>query len=349
MIAVMAAFMLVLHMEYSNIMYARAASSTHADAIADSAAVYSQSYDYAYNQSQAEIMTTLLTAYNNGTTGRYELTSDLQFPADDTLTLTCHVQTYFYSPSLTGHDTFTVSDTSTVKSVDIWGDIFVVPDSLGHTSTPPPSFPPSGDAFDAATIDFFGFPGKVYSDLQIFDEKDAIFSEEEPPMEQPMEQPKASSEATAAKKESPSADNAKDEKPKEKPQKPSAAEAKTNTKENDKPFPPAKDKAAGKDAKAVKETAKDAVDEPATEKPAAEEPAADAAPKDEFDETIIVVGSMKRAGLSVRECYKQKPDSIRWIAYQLTGKPGVYQEQKDVCRRFLESIGDTEGEMGNAS
>lgn len=58
---------------------------------------------------------------------------------------------------------------------------------------------------------------------------------------------------------------------------------------------------------------------------------------------------MKRAGLSVRECYKQKPDSIRWIAYQLTGKPGIYQEQKDICKRFLESIGDTEGERGNAS
>lgn len=145
-IAVMAAFMLVLHMEYSNIMYARAASSTHADAIADSAAVYAQSYDYAYNQSQAETMMTLLTAYNNGTTGRYELTSNLQFPADDTLKLTCNVQTYFYYPSLSGHETFTVSDTSTVKSVDIWGDIFVVPDSLGHANTPTPSSPPVGDA-----------------------------------------------------------------------------------------------------------------------------------------------------------------------------------------------------------
>lgn len=89
--------------------------------------------------------------------------------------------------------------------------------------------------------------------------------------------------------------------------------------------------------------------ETAAKEAAVEETVVEEEPKDEFDTTIITVGSMKRAGLSVRECYKQKPESIRWIAYQLTGKPGIYQEQKDVCQRFLKSIGNTEGyEMSNA-
>ena len=66
-ISLLAAIMLVLHMECSNIMYASAVASTRSDMIADSAALYAQSYDYKYNKAQAETMATLLTAYNNGT------------------------------------------------------------------------------------------------------------------------------------------------------------------------------------------------------------------------------------------------------------------------------------------
>lgn len=147
-ISLLAAFLLVMHMEYSNIMYARTISSTRSDAIADSAALYGQSYDYQYNKAQSEIMTTLLTAYNNGASDRYELSSSLDFPADDTLSVTCWAETFFYFPGLTGHDLLTVSDKATVKSVDIWGDIFVVPDSLGHASTPPPV--PGGNGGDVS-------------------------------------------------------------------------------------------------------------------------------------------------------------------------------------------------------
>lgn len=143
-ISLLATVMLVLHMECSNIMYASAVASTRCDMIADSAALYAQSYDYKYNKAQAETMTTLLTAYNNGTSGRYELTSSITFPDDDLLTVKCDVQTFFYFPGLTGHETLTVSDEASVKSVDIWGDIFVVPDSVGHASSSS-ILPPTGD------------------------------------------------------------------------------------------------------------------------------------------------------------------------------------------------------------
>lgn len=144
-ISLMAAVMLVLHMECSNIMYASAVASTRSDMIADSAALYAQSYDYKYNKAQAETMATLLTAYNNGTSGRYELTSSISFPDDDLLTVQCNVQTFFYFPGLAGHDTLTVYDEASVRSVDVWGDIFVVPDSVGHASAPNTQ-PPTGDA-----------------------------------------------------------------------------------------------------------------------------------------------------------------------------------------------------------
>ena len=143
-ISLLAAIMLVLHMECSNIMYASAVASTRSDMIADSAALYAQSYDYKYNKAQAETMATLLTAYNNGTSGRYELASSISFPDDDLLTVKCDVQTFFYFPGLAGHETLTVSDEASVRSVDIWGDIFVVPDSVGHASSPGTT-PPVGD------------------------------------------------------------------------------------------------------------------------------------------------------------------------------------------------------------
>ena len=199
-------------------------------------------------------------------------------------------------------------------------------------------------AFDAAVIDFFGFPRKVYSDLQI--------DEGAPSNERPVkaaEQPKPSSKPAAGSKKAP-----------EPPAKdmdgdtPEAPATKGKASENEKPFPPADNKPAQGTTKAAKEAAEPvkkeaAAGETAAKETAEGETATEAAPKDEFDETIIVVGSMKRAGLSVRECYKQKPDAIRWIAYTLAGKSELYQSQKSVCQRFLQSIGDTEGEMGNAS
>lgn len=188
-------------------------------------------------------------------------------------------------------------------------------------------------AFDAAAIDFFGFPGKVYSDWQINDKQ--------------TEQSKVSSN-TAGNKEAAKSSGKATKEEKEAP----ATKGKAN--ENDKPFPAAETKAAQETTKAAKESKEPVkeettVKEAITEETAAVETTAEGTQKDEFDETIIVVGSMKRAGLSVRECYKQKPDAVRWIAYSLTGKAEIYQAQKDVCQRFLQSIGDTEGEMNNAS
>lgn len=91
-------------------------------------------------------------------------------------------------------------------------------------------------AFDAAVIDFFGFPCKVYSDLQI-NIKDKGFSTR--PDEKAVEQSKTPSMPVADKQEAAkqSAKAAKSEKAQEAPT------AKGETNENDKPFPPAETKA----------------------------------------------------------------------------------------------------------
>lgn len=59
---------------------------------------------------------------------------------------------------------------------------------------------------------------------------------------------------------------------------------------------------------------------------------------DEFDTTIIVCGSLKREGLSVRAAYEKKPDAIEWIAKNLPGKNDTFKAQKEICQRFLEHV-----------
>lgn len=192
-------------------------------------------------------------------------------------------------------------------------------------------------AFDSAAIKFFGFPSKVYSDLQI-----------EPgssPAPAPVTETKGKADAkkepkkgTAAKADAAgiSAEVTPEEPPKESAAAPAEDVSLGDTSDNGKPFP----------AKENKPKTAPAKETPA---PAAVVPdAPDAEDGDEFDKTIITVGSMKREGLSVRACYERKPEAIRWIAYTLSGKSELYKAQKDVCARFLQSIGDTEG-MENAS
>jgi len=123
------AFMSLI-MEYSNIQYCNTVSTTRADLIADSVAVYAQSYDYNYNERQAESMSELLTSYNNSTSTKFEIETRINFPETDTLELECIAYVRTYYPQLVGKYLFYLSNTSTVKSVDIYGDIFVIPGNL---------------------------------------------------------------------------------------------------------------------------------------------------------------------------------------------------------------------------
>lgn len=150
-------FLMILLMEFSNINFTRTVSTTRCDAIADSVAVYAQSYDYKYNQRQAENMLQLLTTYNNNASPAYELETTIQFPDEDVLKTTCKAKTEPYYPEIMGIDVVTVTNEATVKSVDIYGDIFVVPGDIaqeqheGMTHTPTDVVPGSGD--DIHTIE----------------------------------------------------------------------------------------------------------------------------------------------------------------------------------------------------
>lgn len=136
-LCVVMGYMMMLLMQYSDVRFAQDLAASRSDMIADSAAVYAQSYDYKYNKSQAEAMVTLLTTYNNQASDKYELTTKLAFPADDVLTIsaTVRVPKFFSSPGDEG--LFVVKDYAVVKSVDVFGDIFIVPESMGHASEPP--------------------------------------------------------------------------------------------------------------------------------------------------------------------------------------------------------------------
>lgn len=122
--------LMILYMVSANILYANSIAMTRTDAIADSAAVYAQSYDYKYNKSQAEIMTNLLTAYNNQSSDFYSISTGISFPDDNTMNVKCVVKTPTFYPDLMGGDQLYAFDESTVKSVDIYGDVLQVPEDI---------------------------------------------------------------------------------------------------------------------------------------------------------------------------------------------------------------------------
>lgn len=135
-ICVMAVFMMIMLMEFSNVRFVQDITSSRADMIADSVAVYAQSYDYKYNKSQAATMATLLTTYNNNASNKYDLTTNLSFSGDDVLTVKSTVKAPVFFPGLAGNEWLTAHDSSTVKSVNVFGNVFVVPESLGHKNEP---------------------------------------------------------------------------------------------------------------------------------------------------------------------------------------------------------------------
>lgn len=147
-LCVLMAFMMMLLMQYSDVRFAQDLAASRSDMIADSAAVYAQSYDYKYNKSQAEAMVTLLTTYNNRASNKYELTTSLAFPADDLLTVEAPVKVPKFFSDSEKDDLFIVKDSAAVKSIDVFGDIFIVPESMGgHAAEPTvPPTPGTGGA-----------------------------------------------------------------------------------------------------------------------------------------------------------------------------------------------------------
>lgn len=140
---------MLLYMCFLNIMYANTIAMTRSDAIADSVATYSQSYDYKFNHGQAIEMTTELVRLNNlqesqkpdnqrlytlanfqtRTLGKTGTAQGVQ----DTLLLDGEVQMRTFYPSfMGGTEAFCVKSHTEVSSVDIYGDVFVVPDDIGY-------------------------------------------------------------------------------------------------------------------------------------------------------------------------------------------------------------------------
>jgi hypothetical protein len=130
----MTIYLLLLYMTLTNILYSNTVATTRTDIIADSTAVYAQSYDYKYNKSQADIMATLLTTYNDAVSDSYSLTSNIFFPQDDTLKIKTTVRTRTFYPELLGSNFIYSYGEATVKSVDVWGDILVVPSEIGNNN-----------------------------------------------------------------------------------------------------------------------------------------------------------------------------------------------------------------------
>ena len=62
------------------------------------------------------------------------------------------------------------------------------------------------------------------------------------------------------------------------------------------------------------------------------------APQDEFDTTILKCGRLKEMGYSIREAYQVNPAAVRWVAEDLTPRNDLQKEQKEICKRFLETV-----------
>lgn len=126
--SLLALLLCILVSEYANVMYGEVLAVSRCDTIADSAAVYAQSYDYAYNKNDARDMAYLLSELNNEALGdNLTLSSTITFPADNILSVQCYTQIPTGYEGITGDLYYYASHTTSVKSVDVYGDIFVVP------------------------------------------------------------------------------------------------------------------------------------------------------------------------------------------------------------------------------
>lgn len=124
----LALFLVIMLTEYSNVMYGETLAVTRCDMIADSSAIYAQSYDYNYNRHHAREMTTLLTELNNDAADNCEFFTNISFPSGDVLTIQCVAKVPTTYGDLADKDYYYISRYSSVKSVDVYGDVFVVPE-----------------------------------------------------------------------------------------------------------------------------------------------------------------------------------------------------------------------------
>lgn len=118
----------ILIMEYSSISYNHIVADTRSDLIADSTAVYAQSFDYKYNQAQAKMMCDILTEKNNEASDYFNISSELSFPSDDVLTVECLCETPTFYKNLINVDKIVTKGNCTVRSVDAFNNVLYVPD-----------------------------------------------------------------------------------------------------------------------------------------------------------------------------------------------------------------------------
>ena len=70
----------------------------------------------------------------------------MSFPSDDVLNVQTTVKAPVFFPDMAGDEFLVVKDDATVKSVDIFGDVFIVPESMRHANQ-------SDDGVDAGNAD----------------------------------------------------------------------------------------------------------------------------------------------------------------------------------------------------
>lgn len=185
-------------------------------------------------------------------------------------------------------------------------------------------------AFDDAAIKFLRID-KAYSDNQIdvgsLDEAADKAGRSEESKEEPVESAADTANEEGDTTDQPEAETAEyAEEPAPAPVEP--------------PVPAQKEeKPAAKTTRRTEEKATAAAPAPATA-PASAPPATSGG--DKFDTTKICCGSMKRLNKSVREVYNEKPDAIRWIAWQMNPLSESSKDQQQICREFLASVGETE-------
>lgn len=208
-------------------------------------------------------------------------------------------------------------------------------------------------AFDDAAIKFFGFPGKVYSDQQIMSAAAPVAAEGEPSAptttgeaEMGSQNPTGNSSTDSPKSDSDDEhiDGLGAEAVKSPEASPTANHGDLSLDEE--PLP---------DGSASPTNAPDVAPGTSTDATAKVAPAANNAPKgegtnamsatapgepDEFDTIIVDVGSVKRMKLSIRECHKQHPNTVEWVANTAPVQSDERKVLKDACIRFLQRVAD---------
>ena len=138
MITLVGLSFMMLIMEYNGVYVTATRAQTRADAIADSAAAYSVTYDHQFNPREAYEMAALLIAYNN--TDRSPMTASAEvYAAEDRqnpgtllpnkrikVTVTAESSFYVIDPGGSGDRRYGAGGVSTVEAVRP-EDVFIIP------------------------------------------------------------------------------------------------------------------------------------------------------------------------------------------------------------------------------